>query len=164
MVDVFAILVLILVIIVSIVVLIGIGYAKLKKLPFKFPQYESYDEKKERIKEKLISKYKSIKHQFKSSKKESELTRLHRKLKENNSLDGSHLNVFESDKRNILNEDSYEESSTSASSISQAKESTPVGFSVGENKIDLHALDSIVVVSEVRNERRLSYSSDSSME
>ena len=161
----FAILVLILVVIVSIVVLMGIGYAKLKKLPFKFPQYESYDEQKERIKEKLISKYKSIKHQFKSSKKESELTRLHRKLKEgNSSLDGSHLNVFESDKRNILNEDSYEESSASASSISQVKESTPVGFSVGEDKLDLHALDSIVVVSEVRNERRLSYSSDSSME
>ena len=68
---------------------------------------------------------------------------------------GSHLNVFESDKTNILNEDTNEERSTSASSISQARGSTPVGFSVGENKLDLHALDSIVVVSEVRNERRL---------
>ena len=104
--DSLSILILIFLVFIIISTLLIVGFFKLSKLPFKFPHLfssSSYSKETIALNDQLKTKIKSIKFQIlNKGNKESQLTRMHAKLRKSNNV--NQLNVFASDTQKIIDE------------------------------------------------------------
>ena len=86
----------------AIFILLYIGFAKLFKIQFKLPTLDHYNRDRFEFKDKLKSKVRSVKV-FLLNGKESQLIKIHKKLKKSDNSNNAELTVFESDTQHILN-------------------------------------------------------------